>query len=802
MAVVAVCQFAGIVIRGTNHPIYSDKSLCIEHTVLDGTDIDVEVNAWHINGIDNVTVEIDDGATTISKSVSTETLSAYEPEQYQTQIQAHTGSTDPVRTAAYICSFTQAQISTLNDGEITLTITATPVSGTAKTQTFKLYNNEGGTKTYWYAYADSVSGDNGTGTASTNEATAKASPFATFEVACEQAATTANGSISDMANVIPVVTLEAGNYEIGQVGSPYPDNDTWLVVRRASNTTQSQVVIHNYTIASGRNIRARLICFDGLTIDLANASGGTSSNTFISGFTSFNSGNPDSVWFRNCKFTHNLGRSGQLTAATSIVNTTNFSGRVNATGCEFTEIAQSGPKNGWGILRDLYIHKIRGDCYKDFSFAREIISTDNGDDPSKIAVNSTTGATVGGLVYSINADVSATITEIRAGDSVIIDTSGGVVAWNFKASDAVTNNIEFYNAGDTPGVDSPAGIATHNPIHVDMIQNNIATENQFMTDCTGLFIDGQIIFLEKGLSNAAYRNIYATSSAPTGTSYLSQFGEGVSVATFEHILFTNITIPNQDLFARTEAASTFDSVLIKHCCFRDFRGDIPSADGTANGITISDCHATNPSATYTTSRGDPGLTDTVTYNQRSTSPTEKRNLLPTSDSVLVGLIASGEALTLFDTSGNSVPNDGSGAAGALQLLSRPVYADNTPTLNAFIGGHQYYIQFESPVTFSESNTSWLTTLYNGSTIANSRITGSETDRLIVEFDSVQFAPSSTLSVSWDNSSIQDDATDLYIGASTLTATLGTLIFGSQNTTVSKISRFRNPDSKGFKNVGL
>lgn len=645
-----------------------------------GVDYIVEVIAEDLDGIASVAVEIEDGANTVTKTATTETLSTYTPEKYQPN-GAGSG-----KESVYQVTFTASELDAIDDGLVDVNFTVTDDNlGTTNTWTEAAINDAGGVATVHTVYCDPVNGDNA------NDASSMANARLTLDSTLE-----AVGGVANTATDIVICKVNPGTINFPSTVFPYLQGLSWVIIEPDDGVTQSEVI---YNLGAGvKAPRLRFACFRGITFHTDAST--TSSTSQLDGWSVYTD---DEFWFDDCVWTHSLGIAGQTQSTSpSLLLRVNIGDRIWWTRCEIGDFIDDVKLPG--AARDCKLFDAIGDGLRDPKYAVQITLQDFKLPPEVVRVNATTGATVGGIIYGTTSTTQATITQINTNYSVVIDTSGGVTARDFKSDEQVSGGIEYYAAGETPTVDTPAGTATHEPPHPDGIQNFNGVNSQVVSNIWFKNIDGQILFCDAVAvtqENCLRRNIFGNQTY--NLTVLSQMGQTSGTTVLNHIIYHGVTIPNQKFYAQTGATNTYSNVLFKHCVFRDYSGDMPPADGTANGITIADCHATNPSATYTSSRGDAGFVDGVAHDDLDVQTSY--DLRPAVGSTLYGMLASGERLSAYDAYGILIPNDGTGAIGALQgapaAPNPPAAPAGSTGAYAYAGERFVYIVFDAGITYTE-----------------------------------------------------------------------------------------------------
>lgn len=639
MATTAIGRFMGGVVIGSGGELFSPGDLFVDRAVLEGVDVDFEAEGeyYHLgSALTEIVFELTDGTTTVTKTkaITDETLSSYTPKYF------------PNKTGKIVARFTGAEIATLDDGVVTLSITFTPTSGTGVTVSHEFTNNAGGTREIVRIFGDIVNGNDA------NDGLTEETAVQTWGRALRLAATTNNPAISDSTAVIPVVCLLSGTYSTC-VQASNGNNLTWCTTQPAPGH-EGNVII---SCVNGAYIpRCRFIRIKGIKIDVSD--GSTGSNQFLAGHFQFTTANlgAGGVWLDDCDVYHELGRAGQVTFNATFVNRASLTYGGWWTRGKYRDMNQAASKE-FDFVRDILVDTVANDALKDANVICEAVVNDNSPDPSILAVNSTTGATVGGLIYGTTSEAVATITEIRTDVAVVVS---GATTFDFKPDDNVTNGVEYYAAGETPGVDTPAGTAKHGPLHPDLLQLNNGSDidNAVYSNWICTFCENQLLFTNRNGNNMLLRNIVAANSANTVTSSTSQFGDPSELVTIDHIVYENCTVPNQDLQPR----HTVTNCRAIHSVFSDFLSPFPTTDGTASGLTIEECHATNPAARYTSSRGAALLVAAPAYDEDATESLS--NFKPTASSPLVDGISSSNRQHKYYVDGSVIPDDGTGAIGA------------------------------------------------------------------------------------------------------------------------------------------
>lgn len=653
MATISVCELVGIVaLDDTDH--YTAGGLVATKGIIEASmDTSIEAFGWHINGFNQVSISISDNAgatsTSAGDNVVTKTVSGFSASQY---IPQQVGWTCGV----FAATFTAAEWASLDDGEVTITITFTPTSGTARTVTYTVLNNAGGSLTKTIVYADPATGTDSTGTTGTS-----GDPYATACYAAGRAAEAYSGG--DPTDRWVEVRCK-GDHEMVRIGaSPYANTPTYITFTLWEGEAIGNVTFYNHTRAAGADTRARFLHFRGVTIDIAD-SGGTSSYALLAGFTSWSD---DSVWVENCIITHSSGRSGHETiasGATKWIADQNYAGDLWVTGSTVGNWNQDAIPFPC-FARDNAIGDVSADIFDNPKVAFQNTCDDNFIDPSIIPVSSTTGATATtGYIKGNTSGVYARITAIRSGQAVVIDTGDAVFA-DFDADESVSNGMTFYpSEADAIAETNAAGTATHNPTHPDFVQfegsgpgddNSVIAYNFF----TG---DGQGMFIKEDRSNIlfAYNWFYSQNDA-----FRSQAGN--PSATHEHLMYIGNSFPNQEFLWRTDSGLTFSDCLFAHNVCQDVWGQCGTTDGTSNGITLDNNWAMDPSANYTTGRSADGASEFVNgpdYEDFGEIVSPDFHPASTND---LPAIPMGELYATVTIDGQTITDDGSAVVGAYPL---------------------------------------------------------------------------------------------------------------------------------------
>jgi hypothetical protein len=647
MATTTIGRFMGGVVIGSGGDLFSAGDLFVDRSVLEGVDVDFEAEACYVHNaaaLTSIVFALTDGTNVITKTkyVTDETLSSYTPKHY------------PNKTGKIVARFTGAEIASLTDVVVTLTITFTPATGTAAVVSHEFLNNAGGTRTISRIFVDQAAGNDA------NNGLTVGAAVATMGRGIRLAATTNNPAITDPTLVIPIVEMLSGTYS-SCVQASNGDNFTWMTVKPYTGH-EGNVII---SCTGGAYLpRCRFFRFKGIKVNVSN--GSTGSNQFLAGHAQFvdGTGKPAGVWLDDCDVYHGLGRVGQLSNNATFVNKTSITYGQWWTRGKYSNMNQAASKE-FRFVRDILIDTVSGDALKDAQVICEAVINDNSPDPTVLTVTSVTGATVGGIVYGTTSTQQATITEVRAtGNSLVIS---GATNYAFKPDDNVTNGMQFYAAGQTPGVDSPAATTKYSPLHADLFQlnNGAAIDNAVYSNWMATFCENQLLFPNRNGDNLLFRNIAAANSANTVTVSTSQFGDGSNIVTKDHVVYENCTIPNQELQPR----HIVTNCKAIHCVFDDFLSPFPTTDGTASGLTIEECHATSPAARYTSSRGAPLLVAAPAYNEDATALLD--DFSPATGSPLLNRITTGNRQHKYYADGTEIPNDGMGAIGAYGLAVDP-----------------------------------------------------------------------------------------------------------------------------------
>jgi hypothetical protein len=180
MATTTIGRFVFGVVRGSGGSLFSPGQLFVDNSTLEGVDVDMEAEGVYLHNaapIVDITFSLTDGvnpAIVKVKDVSDEQLSFYVPKYYGNS------------TGSIVARYTAAEIQSLNDGTVTLTVTFTPATGTAVTTTHEFLNNAGGTRQIVRTFVDQATGSDA------NNALSLGAAAATMGRGIRMAATTAN----------------------------------------------------------------------------------------------------------------------------------------------------------------------------------------------------------------------------------------------------------------------------------------------------------------------------------------------------------------------------------------------------------------------------------------------------------------------------------------------------------------------------------------------------------------------------------------------------------------------------------
>ena len=207
------------------------------------TTLDVPVLAKHYDGMLSVKAEVTDGTTTVS-----DTVTSSEGRRW------YDGYEKPV----HLWLPTVSGIDTLDDGTVTVTITATPndVGGgnTAKVITYDMVNNVGGTVPQIAYYVDPIDGNNN------DNGLTPATAFKTLAKAVQMMESGTHGSGpyngENYANGGIIYLMEGTHIAPGQP-FPYPDTrDEWLTIRPAANHNRNKIILPGSTNPAEADLRS------------------------------------------------------------------------------------------------------------------------------------------------------------------------------------------------------------------------------------------------------------------------------------------------------------------------------------------------------------------------------------------------------------------------------------------------------------------------------------------------------------------------------------------------------------------
>lgn len=339
-------------------------------------------------------------------------------------------------------------------GPVTLTALIVPKLGgrsAARSVTWTIYSAEAGSYPERVIYLDTVAGSD-----SNNGLTAGAAK-ATLGAAMIAAGSVNGGATQQTAPVVAVIggtsqaprDIEVSTMPTAGSGNAIPGaTDTYVVVRPAPGYAKDTIRMVNFLgSSSGISNRVRRLCFRGLICDIANSpdpATGFSSAAFFNSHAVYPADtNPQSVWLDDCEMTHRLGKTGNITANTSVsIFGTNFDRRHEIfmtrwyhhdTGLYGITSAASG------CARDIRMIRYYKDTIKGVQGIFGFYADDNAVDPYALPVLSMTGSPVPGDIMTgvFSYPLQATVTEYvstGSGAGVVKVAEGNVR--QFKPDDA------------------------------------------------------------------------------------------------------------------------------------------------------------------------------------------------------------------------------------------------------------------------------------------------------------------------------------------------------------------------------
>lgn len=621
----------------------------IHHDVVD-TDLYIEALADHASGVAAVHFEVTDGVTPQTFIATAETNS-----KYRDSVLIDSATFTKNSGGIGVFSSDLIDLSLLNDGLLDVTITAYPKygdAGSVRVDTAKLYNNAGGTiAATTEIWADSVSGNDTTGDGSFGN------PYATLNKAGDEAAKlgSSGAAPSTFNTELVTVRLKAGSYTLARFGSPYWNSDYPLIVDKDPAATRDQVVIRSIT-AGGEQMRVRYLQFREVTLDISN--GSTGSNVLFSNQETTiypDATNPAHLMFKGTKFTHALGREGQLASSSNFWATT-FKGNsvVWLLGTTINDMNQDGlisnPQQVYA--RNTLIQGVSSDMIKQLSLFTGFVAKDNLTPNSYLQGVLVSGAfTAGDTIRDPISGKTAVVASYDAGNALIYLTLP-VVSGDFKQADQVAGGIVN---------DTQTGTFTYQAVHPDGAQfaNDVGEKNAIV--CNGWFkdCDGQMLFCEEGTTSPtkglAFYNIIAEHTDGT-SNFISQ------TDSLEGLTFSYLTLPNQDLQINEDATT---NVSVKYVVVKSFNVDDRGHPGISfEGVhkqevggfnSLNDSLATTGSAGFVS-----GLGFEDVYSDIS------QDYTPDTGSPLLSRIPAGKQLHGFDIFGYARLDDGTGAIGAVE----------------------------------------------------------------------------------------------------------------------------------------
>lgn len=349
-AATPICQFAGVV--SSSGELFCDKNM------VSGT-VTVEALAFHNIGVDRVILSVSDGTTTLTQTVTTLTASAYRDDLYfgERDIDSHTtnryagtGRASGLRYAGvYRADF---DLSTLDDGDLTITARAEHDGGTFKEISWGMVNNSGSTRSTTEYYIDGTAGnDSNPGT--------EASPKQTIPSAFDYLRTTHDGDDS-----IIFYCRNIDTDDIGMSVGTYDDNTIRPIIKPWPGSDASSVVI-DPKFSSFRLGHAR---FENVTIDI--------STFYFSWWSGLSS--DSTVELVNCKI---ISDSPQDSTAIGNYNNRPSSGGLMIHGCTIDD-APIRPLFQKQFTRNVRIRNTSVDMIRDCEGIIMAVDAVNSRDPS------------------------------------------------------------------------------------------------------------------------------------------------------------------------------------------------------------------------------------------------------------------------------------------------------------------------------------------------------------------------------------------------------------------------------------
>lgn len=621
--------------------INSSNELGVQYSVLTGT-ISAEALGFghHSNGqpMSAIKFELDDGATTLTSTITVMSRSDYDPSIfYDACVAGNLVSVDPYATnsggsGVFAASF---DTTSLVDGDATLTITAYPVIGDAasiRTEAWSMYIDNSASLTQTTVYCDSrgsVSHSGITGTFTANERVDAGASGAILRFRYEAAGVLYFSAMNNIALQNPELltgvtsgatanTSSLGTYNgsssgAGTSGDPkrtlsgsvptgatgvkyniylmgdtsYPSDyalgrsttgaviSTWMTIQPDSGLTKLDVRIDGAEGAAQNDSRDKRIHLLDLAI-WEGVKGDTTRDT--------------ALWVDNCKMETLGGRV--LSSATWDFPEYYDIGGSYYTRCVFVNRDQAGIDQA-NFARDCSIQTVNEDGIRSCDVAMEMIVDDN-DSP---------------------------------------DVSAHQDGWQIDST--INDNRIVYN----------------------IVFINIVTT--------------QICLFDNIVGTSAV-NLLGLSLGANGVEY-SQIGNSSAIHVVTDNVFAHLTFASGALGHRTFAGSTDEKNFIRYSVLQDFVDGYDLShqnlhnhllDSSDTGINITSAILDNP---WTN-----GVNSDTDDNEAT------RDYTPSS-ATLKNRIPAGERYIAFDLFGTDVPDDGTGAIGALQVVTAL-----TPTETAFL----------------------------------------------------------------------------------------------------------------------
>ncbi|MGH1429741.1 MAG: hypothetical protein ACRBB4_01355 [Neptuniibacter sp.] len=574
-----------------------------------------------------VKFELTDGTNTVSAISTSMQRSAYNPSKfYSAAINAGLISTDPFTANSGGSGVFAVNLdpSTLNDGAVTLTVTAYPFIGnaaTVRTVTWELYNETAVPLTPVDIYIDSRASapySSLTGTPIDGE------PITTAAGAAGRLRYTSGGVVyfssldaTDFANGDLVTCSDSGatftlgavtyNGALGNAGTQVaPKRQLWASAPVGSLTEKYTVHLMGdagiptyYSMGRGSTGLAtatwtRVVPYAGLSVDdivIASAEGATYTDsrlkrlnikgvTIYEGFRGDNA-RDTALWMQDYKLTSEAGRAGAS-------GTWGFSewGDVGGGGAFYTGGAHfnldTNGISGATLVRDLSVDICNEDIVKSCGTVMELWGRDND-----------------------STDASAH-----------------------------EDGIQWQDTADA------------NRIIYNVALNDIVTQQIFLTD---------------DINGAAMCNVLAVSANGGGVS-VSQYGNVSAVHIVENFYISHITFVNAGVWHRTYAGSTDINAFLRYSVMTDFSGfDLTHAylenhftNASDNAIGITSALNQNPyvDGILPTANDDP----------------LHRDFTPDSAELLNRVPVGGRHVA-YDLFGAARKNDGTGSIGAIELTA-------------------------------------------------------------------------------------------------------------------------------------